>query len=432
MKIIITEKQEKRIFGEKIKCKCGHSWVKENDDDHPYLCHSCGWDQKLMEYDFDELKKFWENYKSDINEAKKDIPKLSKKELKSLIDQGKKHMGYSEEEIKEEIQSIIQSIKNLPSEIKLFRIIRADDRKDIDTKKPGSHYAKNKKDLLSSHSFADGVGDNSFMITVSASKDLIDVDQTIHNNLLYPHENEITLKNKGEGVKIVSVRKISDKKEVTEKWSEKYKRSIDCNNPKGFSQRAHCQGRKKKNTINENHLYDMLMSGNKRVEKMVFDFWEKNPQLLNGENFLSKTISALGLGNSNFTRIDNLNNVYLFWKGFLSEDGILDEKKSIDTINKYLTDGEYNTNYFRIKYKVTDFKFDNPVEHPADISIYVMVSGLVIDDEGKWRNVYEVSEDGDRGDLLYNLPDILRTVFVDEIYAKTGFYPMDVFIEYRK
>ena len=30
-----------------------------------------------------------------------------------------------------------------------------------------------------------------------------------------------------------------------EKWSEKYKKSIDCNNPKGFSQRAHCQGRKK-------------------------------------------------------------------------------------------------------------------------------------------------------------------------------------------
>lgn len=29
-------------------------------------------------------------------------------------------------------------------------------------------------------------------------------------------------------------------------WSEKYKRSINCDNPKGFSQRAHCQGRKKK------------------------------------------------------------------------------------------------------------------------------------------------------------------------------------------
>jgi hypothetical protein len=29
-------------------------------------------------------------------------------------------------------------------------------------------------------------------------------------------------------------------------WSEKYKKSINCDNPKGFSQRAHCQGRNKK------------------------------------------------------------------------------------------------------------------------------------------------------------------------------------------
>ena len=188
---------------------------------------------------------FWNEYKNVLTEAK-DPLNLSKKQLKSLIDQGKKHMGYSEEESKEEIESIIQSIKKLPSEIKLFRIIRADDRKDIDTKRPGDHYAKNKKDLMSSHSFADGVGDTSFMITVLAPKELVDIDQTIHNNLLYPNENEVTLKNKGEGVKIVSIRKIANQKEVNEKWTEKYKRSIDCNNPQGFSQKAHCQGRKKR------------------------------------------------------------------------------------------------------------------------------------------------------------------------------------------
>ena len=34
---------------------------------------------------------------------------------------------------------------------------------------------------------------------------------------------------------------------VSEAWSSKYKKSIDCNNPKGFSQRAHCRGRKKMN-----------------------------------------------------------------------------------------------------------------------------------------------------------------------------------------
>ena len=33
---------------------------------------------------------------------------------------------------------------------------------------------------------------------------------------------------------------------ITEGWSNKYKKSIDCNNPKGFSQKAHCAGRKKK------------------------------------------------------------------------------------------------------------------------------------------------------------------------------------------
>ena len=33
---------------------------------------------------------------------------------------------------------------------------------------------------------------------------------------------------------------------ISENWTEKRKRSIDCNNPKGFSEKAHCAGRKKK------------------------------------------------------------------------------------------------------------------------------------------------------------------------------------------
>lgn len=33
---------------------------------------------------------------------------------------------------------------------------------------------------------------------------------------------------------------------IDEKWSQKYKKSINCANPKGFSQKAHCAGRKKK------------------------------------------------------------------------------------------------------------------------------------------------------------------------------------------
>lgn len=43
-------------------------------------------------------------------------------------------------------------------------------------------------------------------------------------------------------------------------WSDKYKKSIDCNNPKGFSQRAHCQGRKKKVKEQKDHEVSMANS----------------------------------------------------------------------------------------------------------------------------------------------------------------------------
>lgn len=33
---------------------------------------------------------------------------------------------------------------------------------------------------------------------------------------------------------------------ILEKWSSKYKKSINCSRPKGFSQKAHCAGRKKR------------------------------------------------------------------------------------------------------------------------------------------------------------------------------------------
>lgn len=38
--------------------------------------------------------------------------------------------------------------------------------------------------------------------------------------------------------------KFYEKEKLDEKWSMKYKRSIDCNNPKGFGQKAHCRARK--------------------------------------------------------------------------------------------------------------------------------------------------------------------------------------------
>jgi len=42
-------------------------------------------------------------------------------------------------------------------------------------------------------------------------------------------------------------REIAKEKMLSEKWSQKYKSSINCSHPKGFSQKAHCAGKKKHN-----------------------------------------------------------------------------------------------------------------------------------------------------------------------------------------
>jgi GNAT superfamily N-acetyltransferase len=48
-------------------------------------------------------------------------------------------------------------------------------------------------------------------------------------------------------------------RDLLEKWSKKYRRSIDCSHPRGFSQRAHCQGRKKHNEDAEADTQPTLM-----------------------------------------------------------------------------------------------------------------------------------------------------------------------------
>jgi len=52
-------------------------------------------------------------------------------------------------------------------------------------------------------------------------------------------------------------------KAKNEGWSEKYKKSIDCSNPKGFSQKAHCAGRKKRQesvmNLSKDQLTNMIL-----------------------------------------------------------------------------------------------------------------------------------------------------------------------------
>jgi hypothetical protein len=45
---------------------------------------------------------------------------------------------------------------------------------------------------------------------------------------------------------------------VTEGWSQKYKKSINCSHPKGFSQKAHCAGKRKNNESVDDAVMEMV------------------------------------------------------------------------------------------------------------------------------------------------------------------------------
>ena len=77
---------------------------------------------------------------------------------------------------------------------------------------------------------------------------------------------------------------VKEEDDMSEEWSDKYKKSIDCSHPKGFSQRAHCQGRKKKEKTETKENLVVKPVSKKFVDKILTK---------NGE-----TIEATGSGSS--------------------------------------------------------------------------------------------------------------------------------------
>lgn len=56
---------------------------------------------------------------------------------------------------------------------------------------------------------------------------------------------------------------------VAEEWSKKYKDSINCSNPKGFSQKAHCAGKNKNEGVAEMATPDSIKAKNKAAAQQV-------------------------------------------------------------------------------------------------------------------------------------------------------------------
>jgi len=113
---------------------------------------------------------------------------------------------------KKHLSNKIKFIDNLPSQFNLYRIIFVNNEKEIDRKHIGSHYVFNKNELTNTHQNITHVGKGSgFMLTVRVNKNNIDVDSTLLNQMKYPHENEVTMKNKGLGGNIIKIEPLNKK-----------------------------------------------------------------------------------------------------------------------------------------------------------------------------------------------------------------------------
>jgi SUMO ligase MMS21 Smc5/6 complex component len=138
--------------------------------------------------------------------------KLTKSQINSLLS-NYEYMGYDEEYAKEDLIDLVSYLNKLPSTLKLYRIICADDISEIDRVYVGSHYSPNKTNLVRNH-YGRGstqshcFGDKVFLLTVEVDKTKMDVFETLSNNILFPHEEEITLKNIGKGVQIINIEEL--------------------------------------------------------------------------------------------------------------------------------------------------------------------------------------------------------------------------------
>lgn len=84
---------------------------------------------------------------------------------------------------------------------------------------------------------------------------------------------------------------------LDEKWSEKYKRSIDCNNPKGFSQKAHCKGRLKEEeqSVDKRKIY--VLVGPPSVGKSTWiknTFGDIQPYTISRDDIVEQVADNLG------------------------------------------------------------------------------------------------------------------------------------------
>jgi hypothetical protein len=113
MKILITQEQLNLINEtkkEKVSCsKCEHSWEVEKNDEHPHLCHMCGYDSKSKKHNYEELENFWKNHKKE--EVTEKWSEKYKKSIDCNSPKGFSQRAYCQGRKKKELDEYSRTLK---------------------------------------------------------------------------------------------------------------------------------------------------------------------------------------------------------------------------------------------------------------------------------------------------------------------------------
>jgi hypothetical protein len=120
-----------------------------------------------------------------------------------------------EEDAFEDLKDKIDSYKQMSNPVKLYRVVGVKDSEMINTDNLGEHYTQDlwsiDGDMLMSIGYENWDEDViPYVIEVLVNHVEIDIKQTLIQNLAFPGENEINLRNNGRGAAIVKIFKLDD------------------------------------------------------------------------------------------------------------------------------------------------------------------------------------------------------------------------------
>ena len=160
---------------------------------------------KGMKPYFDRKKEFIDSIKSfdDINDDK----------IKEIFDHFGTEGYNDEDDALEDFTERLNEWKKMPNPVKLYRVVGVKNKRMIKKDNLGEHWTLYKwnldSDMLMSIGYENWDDDiEPYVVEAHVPHSEIDIIQTIIQNLSFPNEHEINLKNKGKGIKFVKSYKL--------------------------------------------------------------------------------------------------------------------------------------------------------------------------------------------------------------------------------